>query len=91
MLSHTGPDPWIESLYFLQLLSNITYSTGNMELAESSAKALLEHDPEFGGGHFAMARVQKRKNNEAAASESMAKAKLAYQDGDGEFLKSLGF
>jgi tetratricopeptide (TPR) repeat protein len=91
MLSQTGPDPWIESLYFLQLLSNITYSTGNMELAESSAKALLEHDPEFGGGLYAMARVQKRKNNETAASESMAKAKLAYKDGDEELLKRLGF
>jgi hypothetical protein len=62
-----------------------------MELAESSAKALLEHDPEFGGGLYAMARVQKRKNNETAASESMAKAKLAYKDGDEELLKRLGF
>ena len=91
MLSQTGPDPWIESLYFLQLLSNITYSTGNMDLAELSAKALLEHDPEFGGGHYAMARVQKNRNDEAAAQESMVKAMSAYKDGDEELLKRLSF
>jgi len=89
MLSQTGPDPWIESLYFLQLLSNITYSTGNMDLAESSAKALLAHDPKFGGGHFAMARVHKMKNNETAAQESMSKAMAAYRDGDIDFIKTL--
>ncbi len=91
MLSQTGPDPWIESLYFLQLLSNITYSTGNMDLAESSAKALLEHDPKFGGGHFAMARVQNIQNNEAAAKESLSKAMDAYKDGDESMKKSLTF
>ncbi|MFT4025161.1 MAG: hypothetical protein QM664_15410, partial [Flavihumibacter sp.] len=77
MLKQTGPDPWIDALYFLQLLTNITYSSGNMELAEGSARAMIQHDPEYGGGHLWLAKILLRQGKNEAADRERALAKKA--------------
>ncbi len=90
MLKQTGPDPWISALYFLQLLTNITYSSGNMELAEASARAMIQHDPNYGGGHLWLAKALLRlgKKDEAARERNLAKE--AFADADDSGRKMLG-
>jgi tetratricopeptide (TPR) repeat protein len=88
MLQQTGPDPWIDALFFLQLLGNITYASGNMELAEASARTLLQHDRQYAGGHWLLAKVLLKRGKTAEAETALQKAREGYKDGD-ESLKRL--
>lgn len=88
MLQQTGPDPWIDALFFLQLLGNITYASGNMELAEASARTLLQHDSQYAGGHWLLAKVLTKQGKTAEAKIEQQKAVDGYKDGD-ESLKRM--
>lgn len=89
MLKQTGPDAWISALYFLQLVTNITWASGNMELAETSARTMLQHDPNYGGGHWWLAKVLHRQGKLVEANAELAKAKEAYKDADKAFFEAL--
>lgn len=88
MLQQTGPDPWIDALFFLQLLGNITYASGNMELAEASARTLLKHDSQYAGGHWLLAKVLTKQGKTTEAKAELQKAQEGYKDGD-ESLKQM--
>ncbi|MDF2189043.1 hypothetical protein [Paraflavitalea sp. CAU 1676] len=89
MLKQTGPDAWIAALYFLQLVTNITWSGGNMELAETSARTMLQHDPNYGGGHWWLAKILHRQGKLVEANAELDKARKAYEDADPAFLRTL--
>jgi len=89
MLTQTGPDAWISALYSLQLLTHISYRTGNMDLAESCARAMLKHDPDYGGSHWWLARVLHQKGEAANANAELQKAKTAFRNADDEVKKML--
>jgi tetratricopeptide (TPR) repeat protein len=89
LLKQTGPDPWIDALYFLQMLTQLSINTGNLELAETSAKNMLLHDPEYAGGYLMLARIKKQQGDMPAAITSFEKAKFRFKDADPEFYATL--
>ncbi len=89
LLKQTGPDPWIDALYFLQLLTQLSMNTGNLELAELSAKNMLLHDPEYGGGYLMLAKIKKQQGDMPAALTHFEKATHRFKDADPEFLQAL--
>jgi len=89
LLKKTGPDPWIDALYFLQMLTQMSINTGNLELAENSANNMIKHDAGYPGSYWMLARIKKAQGNNTAAEEYLQKAKLGYKEADPEFIKKL--
>jgi len=81
-----GPDAWMQAIYRLELIARIARENGDWELAEYTAKQMLDHDPHYGGSQFAMGLVEEHKGNHAAARQWMAKAKAAWAAADPGFL-----
>ena len=65
LLKQTGPDPWIDALYFLQMLTQMSINTGNLELAENSAKNMTKHDAGYPGSYWMLARIKKMQGDNA--------------------------
>jgi tetratricopeptide (TPR) repeat protein len=89
LLKQTGPDPWIDALYFLQMLTQMSINTGNLELAENSANNMIKHDAGYPGSYWMLARIKKAQGNKPAAKEYLQKAKMGYKEADPEFIKKL--
>ena len=52
-----GPDAWTQSLFRLEALARTARSVGDWALAARLAQLMLEHDPNYGGTHFALGLV----------------------------------
>ena len=52
-----GPDAWSQALFTLEAIARAARAVGDWELADALARQLLEHDPAFAGGHYALALV----------------------------------
>jgi len=89
LLKQTGPDPWIDALYFLQMLTQMSINTGNLELAESSARNMTKHDAGYPGSYWMLARIKKMQGDNVAANNYLQKAILGYKDADPSFVKKL--
>ncbi|RYY55349.1 MAG: hypothetical protein EOO09_11000 [Chitinophagaceae bacterium] len=89
LLKQTGPDPWIDGLYFLQLLAQMSLNAGNLPLAETSANNMLKHDPGYPGAFLLMAKVKNAQGNTSEAKQWIARAKEGYREADPVFLKGL--
>jgi tetratricopeptide (TPR) repeat protein len=50
-----GADPWIEALFRLERIAALARDAGEWELAEHTARQMLEHDAAYGGSHYALA------------------------------------
>ncbi|MES2890618.1 MAG: hypothetical protein V4725_01365 [Bacteroidota bacterium] len=89
LLKQTGPDPWIDALYFLQMLTQLSLQTGNLKLAEISANNMVLHDPEYPGSYWLLARIKKMQGDAAGSAANLEKAKLGYKDADKDFIARL--
>ena len=89
LLKQTGPDPWIDALYFLQLLTELSIKAGNLDLAEHSARNMMLHDPGYPGAFMMMARIKNKQGDRKQAQSWLAKAKTGYKQADPEFRKAI--
>jgi tetratricopeptide (TPR) repeat protein len=84
-----GPDAWTQALFRLEAFARTARVTGAWELAEHTAKQMIDHDAAYGGSHLALALVaRQRGDNELARSEAAA-ARNYWRDADAN-LKELG-
>ena len=67
----------------------MSINTGNLELAENSAKNMTKHDVGYPGSYWMLARIKKKQGDNTSANEYLQKAKSGYQDGDPDFVKKL--
>jgi tetratricopeptide (TPR) repeat protein len=77
-----GPDAWTQALFRLDAFSRIARDVGDWELAEYTAKQMLDHDAAYGGSHLAMALVARQKGDEAAARLEVEAARKYWKDAD---------
>lgn len=89
MLDERTPDGWISSLYFLQFLTQMTFASGNMELARGSAMAMLRHDPDYAMGYWLLAKTLNRMGRHEEAMVNLGKAKQLYRDADADAIAML--
>ena len=52
-----GPDAWTQSLFRLEALARAARDVGDWTFAARMAQLMLEHDPNYGGTHFALGLV----------------------------------
>ncbi|HUQ49546.1 MAG TPA: tetratricopeptide repeat protein [Terriglobales bacterium] len=81
-----GPDAWMQAIYRLELIARIARENNDWQLAEYTARQMLDHDPHYGGSHYAMGLIEEHKGNHATANDWMAKAKRAWSAADPGFL-----
>jgi Tfp pilus assembly protein PilF len=79
-----GPDAWIQALFRLELIARAARDVGDWDLAESTAREMLEHDPAYAGAHLAMALVSVHAGRTEQAERAFAEARRHWQDADGD-------
>ena len=89
LLKQTGPDPWIDALYFLQMLTQLSMKTGNLQLAETSANNMVLHDPEYPGSYWLLAQIKKLQGDTKTSNSNLEKAKHLFKDADEDLIARL--
>ena len=79
-----GPDAWIQALFRLEPIARAARDVGDWELAESTARQMLEHDPAYAGAHLAMALVSAHAGRTEQAERALAEARRYWQDADAD-------
>jgi len=77
-----GPDAWTQTLFQLETLARSARESGDWELARHTALEMLDHDPAYGGSHFALALVLRHEKDEGGARREFEQARLAWRDAD---------
>jgi tetratricopeptide (TPR) repeat protein len=77
-----GPDAWIQALYELEAIFRAAREAGDLDLAEHSARQLIEHDRAYAGSHFALALVQQQRGQTSEARASFAEAARLWTHAD---------
>ncbi len=69
-----GADAWIQALFRLESIARCAREAGNWELAEYTAKQMLDHDASYAGTHYALALVAEHKGEVAIARKEFEAA-----------------
>ena len=77
-----GPDAWSQTLFLLESMARSARSLGEWDLAEHTARQMLEHDPAYGGSHLALALVLEHKGDASGAAREFAEAERLWPDAD---------
>ena len=77
-----GPDAWTQSLFRLEALARSARQVGDWPLAARMAQLMLEHDPDYGGTHYALGLVAQHDGNDATAKREFALAAKAWANAD---------
>jgi tetratricopeptide (TPR) repeat protein len=84
-----GPDAWTQALFRLDAFAKIARDVGDWELAEYTAKQMLDHDAAYGGSHLALALVARQKGDAQTAQVEAEAARRFWKDADRD-MKELG-
>jgi tetratricopeptide (TPR) repeat protein len=79
-----GPDAWSQALFRLESIAQVAREAGDWELAEYTAKQMLEHDPAYGGSHYALALVDEHRGQNSAAEKGFARAEEQWRNADAD-------
>ena len=77
-----GPDAWSQSLFRLEGLARAARSVGDWAFAARMAQVMLEHDPNYGGTHYALALVAQHDGNTGTARREFDLAVKAWAGAD---------
>jgi tetratricopeptide (TPR) repeat protein len=69
-----GPDAWAQALFSLEAIARAARVVGDWELAGRMAQHMVEHDPSYAGGHYALGLVAEHDGNPVAAKAAFAEA-----------------
>ena len=70
-----GPDAWIQALFRLEAIARLAREAGEWDLADYTARQMLEHDAAYGGSHLALGLVALERGDRATAEASAAAAR----------------
>ena len=77
-----GPDAWTQALFMLESIAGAARETGDWDLAAWTAGQMLEHDPNYGGTHYAIGLVAQHSGDQAAARSALERARQCWKDAD---------
>jgi tetratricopeptide (TPR) repeat protein len=83
-----GPDAWTQALFRLEAFARTARTVKAWDLAEHTARQMLDHDAAYGGSHLALALVAGERGNVDLARRSIAAARSYWKDADAD-LKEL--
>jgi tetratricopeptide (TPR) repeat protein len=77
-----GPDAWTQALFRLEAFGRIARDVGDWDLAEYTARQMLEHDGAYAGSHLALVLVARERGESELAQREAAAARKYWQDAD---------
>jgi hypothetical protein len=77
-----GPDAWTQALFRLEAFSRTARDVGDWNLAEHTARQMIDHDAAYAGSHFAMAMVARERGDMELARTEAAAARKYWKDAD---------
>jgi tetratricopeptide (TPR) repeat protein len=79
-----GPDLWAQALFTLESLARAARAVGDWDLAGRMARHMLEHDPHYAGGHYALGLVAEHDGDTATAKTEFARALEGWAKADSD-------
>jgi hypothetical protein len=73
ILAMPGPDAWSAATFQLETIAQHARDSGDWKLASFTARNMMEHNPSYAGGYYAMALVAQHAHD-APAKQSFASA-----------------
>jgi tetratricopeptide (TPR) repeat protein len=89
ILAMPGPDAWSGATFQLETMAQSARAAGDWELAGLTAKNMIEHNPSYAGGYYAMALVAAQSKDQAAESRLFVTARKLWARADAD-LPELG-
>lgn len=77
-----GPDGWVQAVFALESVARAARDAGDWELADWMARQMMEHDPNYGGSHVAVALVARHKGASDVARDEFALAAKCWKNAD---------
>ncbi|MBI3448665.1 MAG: tetratricopeptide repeat protein [Acidobacteria bacterium] len=77
-----GPDAWSQALFRLESIARAARDAGDWELADFTAKQMMEHDPAYAGSHLAAGLVAGHRGDAAAEGRELAEARRLWSGAD---------
>lgn len=82
VLARPGPDAWSAARFELEAIAKTARQTGDWNLSESVARHMIEHDPTYAGGYFALGLAAEHAGHPAQAHEQFAAAEKFWSKAD---------
>lgn len=80
-----GPDAWIQALFTIETIANTARRAGDWELARIATENMLDHDPAYGGTHYAVALLAEHQGDKAKMASALARARELWAKADKDF------
>lgn len=81
-LSPPGPDAWSAARFEMEAIAKTARESGDWNLSESVARAMIQHDPTYAGGYFALGLAAEHAGHPAQAHEQFAAAEKFWSKAD---------
>ncbi len=81
-LARPGPDAWSAARFELEAIAKTARDNGDWHLSESLAQDMIQHDPTYAGGYFALALAAEHAGHSAQAREQFANAEKFWSKAD---------
>jgi tetratricopeptide (TPR) repeat protein len=77
-----GPDAWSQAVFTLEAMARAARDVGDWDLAKRMARHLIDHDPTYAGGHYALGLVAEHDGEPSTARASFEQALAAWAKAD---------
>jgi tetratricopeptide (TPR) repeat protein len=77
-----GPDAWSAARFELESIERTSRQAGDWDLAEFTAQQMIQHDPSYAGGYFAMGLTLQHSGDGAKARQQFAMAEKLWSKAD---------
>ncbi len=77
-----GPDAWVQALFTLESIARAAREVGDWDFAIWAAGQMREHDPAYGGTHYALGLVAQHNGDRDGARAAFEAAQRSWKDAD---------
>ncbi len=81
-LAMPGPDAWAAAVFTLESIARDARDANDWELARYTAEQMIQHDPLYAGGHYALGLVAEHGGESAGARPMFAQAEQLWNHAD---------
>lgn len=79
-----GADSWSGALFQLQFIGQVALQSGNWNLADFTARQMIEHDPNYAGGYYALGLTAEHSGNTSSARRQFQMAEKLWVNADSD-------
>jgi predicted Zn-dependent protease len=77
-----GPDNWVQALFIMESIGQTARDSGDWIFAEWIGRQMIEHDPNYAGGHYALALAVEHRGDVSNAQMEFGTASRLWSKAD---------